>query len=42
MKGDPHRLIEGMAIAEHGIGASKAYVYIRAEYHWLLRGCVSP
>jgi len=32
IEGDPHRLIEGMAIAAFGIGASKAYVYIRAEY----------
>ena len=32
VEGDPHRLIEGMAIAAYGIGASKAYVYIRAEY----------
>ena len=32
IEGDPHRLLEGMAIAAFGIGASKAYVYIRAEY----------
>jgi NADH:ubiquinone oxidoreductase subunit F (NADH-binding)/Pyruvate/2-oxoacid:ferredoxin oxidoreductase delta subunit len=32
IEGDPHRLVEGMAIAAYGIGASKAYVYIRAEY----------
>jgi len=32
IEGDPHRLIEGMAIAAYGIGASKGYVYIRAEY----------
>jgi NADH:ubiquinone oxidoreductase subunit F (NADH-binding)/Pyruvate/2-oxoacid:ferredoxin oxidoreductase delta subunit len=32
IEGDPHRLIEGMAIAAFGIGASKAYIYIRAEY----------
>jgi NADH:ubiquinone oxidoreductase subunit F (NADH-binding)/Pyruvate/2-oxoacid:ferredoxin oxidoreductase delta subunit/(2Fe-2S) ferredoxin len=32
IEGDPHRLIEGMALASYGIGASKAYVYIRAEY----------
>ncbi len=32
IEGDPHRLIEGMAVAAYGIGASKAYVYIRAEY----------
>ncbi len=32
IEGDPHSLLEGMAIAAYGIGASKAYVYIRAEY----------
>lgn len=32
IEGDPHRLIEGMAIAAYGIGATKSYVYIRAEY----------
>ncbi|OFY50835.1 MAG: NADH dehydrogenase [Bacteroidetes bacterium GWF2_41_31] len=32
IEGDPHRLLEGMAIAAYGIGASKGYVYIRAEY----------
>lgn len=32
IEGDPHRLIEGMAIAAYAIGASKSYVYIRAEY----------
>jgi NADH:ubiquinone oxidoreductase subunit F (NADH-binding) len=32
IEGDPHRLIEGMAIAAYAIGASKGYVYIRAEY----------
>ncbi len=32
IEGDPFRLLEGMAIAAYGIGASKAYVYIRAEY----------
>jgi NADH:ubiquinone oxidoreductase subunit F (NADH-binding)/Pyruvate/2-oxoacid:ferredoxin oxidoreductase delta subunit len=32
IEGDPHRLIEGMAIAAYGMGATKAYVYIRAEY----------
>ena len=32
IEGDPHRLIEGMAIAAFGIGATKSYVYIRAEY----------
>ena len=32
IEGDPHRLIEGMAIAAYAIGATKGYVYIRAEY----------
>ena len=32
IEGDPYRLLEGLAIAAYGIGASKAYVYIRAEY----------
>ena len=32
IEGDPHRLIEGMAIAAFAIGANKAIVYIRAEY----------
>jgi len=32
IEGDPHRLIEGMAIGAFAIGATKAYIYIRAEY----------
>jgi NADH:ubiquinone oxidoreductase subunit F (NADH-binding)/Pyruvate/2-oxoacid:ferredoxin oxidoreductase delta subunit len=32
IEGDPHRLLEGIAIAAYGIGATKAYIYIRAEY----------
>ena len=32
IEGDPHRLIEGLAISSYAIGASKAYIYIRAEY----------
>jgi NADH:ubiquinone oxidoreductase subunit F (NADH-binding) len=32
IEGDPHRLVEGLALAAYGIGATKAYVYIRAEY----------
>ncbi|MGC9453777.1 MAG: NADH-ubiquinone oxidoreductase-F iron-sulfur binding region domain-containing protein [Phycisphaerae bacterium] len=37
IEGDPHRLIEGMAIAAYAIGATKAYVYIRAEYPLAIR-----
>ncbi len=32
IEGDPHRLIEGMAIGSYAIGATVAYIYIRAEY----------
>jgi len=32
IEGDPHRLLEGMAIAAYAIGATEAYIYIRAEY----------
>jgi NADH-quinone oxidoreductase subunit F len=32
IESDPHSLIEGMLIAAYAIGASKAYVYVRAEY----------
>jgi bidirectional [NiFe] hydrogenase diaphorase subunit len=32
LEGDPHRLIEGMAIAAYAVGAEEGYVYVRAEY----------
>ncbi len=32
IESDPHTLIEGMLIAAYAIGASKAFVYVRAEY----------
>lgn len=32
LEGDPHRVIEGMAIAAYAIGASHGIVYVRAEY----------
>ncbi len=32
LEGDPHSVIEAMAIAGYAIGAQKGYVYIRAEY----------
>ena len=37
IEGDPHRLLEGMALAAYAIGASKAYIYIRAEYPLAIR-----
>ena len=35
---DPFSLIEGIGIAAHAIGAQKAYIYLRGEYHYLLDG----
>lgn len=32
IEGDPHRLLEGIAIAAYAIGATKAIIYIRSEY----------
>jgi len=32
IEGDPHRLLEGLAIGSYAVGASVAYIYIRAEY----------
>ena len=37
---DPFTLIEAMAIAAHAISAKQAYIYLRAEYHYLLDGLV--
>jgi len=33
---DPHRTIEGMCIAAYAIGATKGYIYIRAEYPYIV------
>lgn len=32
LEGDPHSIIEAMAIAGYAVGASQGYVYVRAEY----------
>ncbi|MGB5736479.1 MAG: NuoF family protein [Thiohalocapsa sp.] len=32
LESDPHRVLEGMAIAAYAIGANKGFVYVRAEY----------
>ena len=31
LEGDPHSIIEGMMLGGYAIGASKGYVYVRAE-----------
>jgi NADH:ubiquinone oxidoreductase subunit F (NADH-binding)/NAD-dependent dihydropyrimidine dehydrogenase PreA subunit len=37
LEGDPHAVIEGMAIAAYAIGASQGYFYVRAEYPIAIR-----
>jgi len=32
LEGDPHSVIEGMAIAAYAVGSAQGYVYVRAEY----------
>ena len=32
LEGDPHAVLEGMAIAGYAIGAREGYIYVRAEY----------
>ena len=32
LESDPHRVLEGMAIAGYAVGASQGFVYVRAEY----------
>ncbi len=32
MEGDPHKVLEGMALCGYAIGANKGYIYIRGEY----------
>ncbi len=32
MESDPHRVLEGMAIAGYAVGAEQGYVYVRGEY----------
>ncbi len=32
LESDPHRILEGMAIAGYAVGSDRGYIYIRAEY----------
>jgi len=32
LEGDPHRVLEGMAIAGYAVGAKQGYIYVRGEY----------
>jgi len=37
LEGDPHKVLEGMAIAGYAVGANKGYLYIRGEYDLSIR-----
>lgn len=37
LESDPHRVLEGMAIAAYAIGASQGYIYVRGEYPLAIR-----
>ena len=32
LESDPHRILEGMALAGYAVGASEGYIYVRGEY----------
>ena len=32
LEGDPHRVLEGMAISGYAVGAQQGYIYVRGEY----------
>ncbi len=36
LQGDPFTLVEALAIAGYALGARKGYIYLRAEYHYLI------
>jgi NADH:ubiquinone oxidoreductase subunit F (NADH-binding) len=36
IQNDPFTLVEGVAIAAHAVGSKQAFIYLRAEYHYLL------
>src|SRR5450759_4618483 len=37
LESDPHRVLEGLAIAAYAVGATQGYLYIRAEYPLAVR-----
>jgi len=37
LESDPHRVLEGLALAAYAIGAAEGYLYIRAEYPLAVR-----
>jgi len=41
LEGDPHSVLEGMMVAAYAIGATKAYIYVRAEYPMAYERCLT-
>ena len=37
LESDPHRVLEGMAVAAYAVGAQEGYLYVRAEYPLAIR-----
>jgi NADH:ubiquinone oxidoreductase subunit F (NADH-binding)/NADH:ubiquinone oxidoreductase subunit E len=37
LEGDPHLLLEGMALAGYAVGAGEGIIYVRGEYEWIAR-----
>jgi NADH:ubiquinone oxidoreductase subunit F (NADH-binding)/NADH:ubiquinone oxidoreductase subunit E len=37
LEGDPHLLLEGLALAGYAVGAAEGIIYIRGEYEWVAR-----
>lgn len=37
LESDPHRVLEGMAIAAYAVGADRGYIYVRGEYKLAIR-----
>jgi NADH:ubiquinone oxidoreductase subunit F (NADH-binding) len=37
LQGDPHLLLEGMALAGYAVGAGEGIIYVRGEFEWIAR-----
>ena len=37
LEGDPHKILEGMAVCGYAIGADEGYIYVRAEYPLVIK-----
>jgi bidirectional [NiFe] hydrogenase diaphorase subunit len=37
LESDPHRVLEGMAVAGYAVGANQGYIYVRGEYPLAIR-----